>query len=202
MTIGEIASAQRVGAEVAMRTMGAAGGGFVSLAVLMSITGALNGCILTAARIPFAQARDGLFFAHFGSVHPRFQTPAPAILWGGLWTGILIVTGSYETLYSYTIVAAWVFYTMTVAAVFVLRRKLPDAVRPYRMWGYPWTALLFIAVSLWFIANAIATQRRPSLMASLIIGSGVAAYYVWRATMRSRKRSGRPVPETSPSAPE
>jgi APA family basic amino acid/polyamine antiporter len=189
LTIPEIAASHRVGADLAVRTMGAAGGSLVSLAVLVSITGALNGCVLTAARVPFAQARDGLFFARFGSVHPRFQTPASAIVWGGVWTAILVVTGSYETLYSYTIVAAWIFYTMTVAAVFVLRRKLPDAPRPYRMWGYPWTALLFIAVSAWFIANAVATQRRPALMALLIIASGVAAYYAWRAGHNRARRA-------------
>ena len=105
-----------------------------------------------------------------------------------MWTSLLVLTGSYETLYSYTIVAAWIFYTMAVAAVFVLRRRFPDAQRPYRMWGYPWTAALFIGVSAWFIANAVATQRRPSLMALLIIGSGVAAYYVWCAG--SHRRAG------------
>lgn len=82
MTVSQIASTERVGADLAMRTMGSIGGTFVSLTVLLSIVGAVNGCILTAARIPFAQARDRLFFASFGEVHPRFQTPARAILWG------------------------------------------------------------------------------------------------------------------------
>ena len=117
----EIASSGRVGADLATRTMGSMGGTFVALTVLLSIIGAVNGCVLAAARIPFAQARDGLFFARFGDVHPRFQTPGSAIVWGGVWTAILVLTGSYETLYSYSIVAAWIFYTMTVAAVFVLR---------------------------------------------------------------------------------
>ena len=180
MTIPEIASTERVGAELAMRTMGPIGGTFLSLTVLLSIVGALNGCVLTAARIPFAQARDGLFFARFGEVHPRFETPSSAIVWGGIWTAILILTGSYETLYSYSIVAAWIFYTLTVGAVFILRRKLPRAARPYRMWGYPVTPLLFVAVSLWFIANAFVTQPRPSAMACAIVATGALAYFVWR----------------------
>ena len=180
MTIPEIASSSRVGADVAIRTMGSAGGSFVSLAVLVSIAGAVNGCILTAARIPFAQARDALFFASFGEVHPRFRTPATAIVWGGIWTAGLVLTGSYETLYSYSIVAAWIFYTLTVTAVFVLRRKMPEAVRPYRMWGYPYTLWLFVAVSAGFIVNAFATQSRPSLMALVVIATGIGAYYVWR----------------------
>ena len=180
MTIPQIASTERVGAELARRTMGSMGGAFVSLAVLLSIVGAVNGCILTAARVPFAQARDRLFFASFGEVHPRFQTPARAILWGGIWTAVLVVTGSYETLYSYSIVAAWIFYTMSVGAVFVLRRKLPNAVRPYRMWGYPATLWLFVVVSVWFMVNAFVTQPGPSLMACAIIATGVLAYWIWR----------------------
>lgn len=180
MTVAEIASTERVGAELATRTMGSIGGTFVSLTVLLSIVGAVNGCILTAARLPFAQARDGLFFVRFGEIHPRFQTPATAIVWGGLWTTILVLSGSYETLYSYSIVAAWIFYTLSVAAVFVLRRKLPQAARPYKMWGYPYTLWLFVAASVWFVVDAFLGQPWPSLMAFVIVATGVLAYWIWR----------------------
>src|SRR5205807_1660883 len=95
------------------------------------------------ARIPFAQARDGLFFSRFGRIHPRFHTPGFAIVMQALWAGVLIVTGSYETLSTYTILSAWVFYTLSVVAVWVLRRKMPEAARPYRMWGYPATLWIF-----------------------------------------------------------
>ena len=176
LTIAQIAAADRVGADLATRTIGPIGGAFVAAAVLCSITGAVNGCVLTAARIPFAQARDGMFPALFGEVHPRFQTPARAILWSGVWTALLVLTGSYDTLYTYAILAAWIFYTMTVAAVRVLRRKMPDATRPYRMWGYPATLWIFIAVSIWFIANSLATQPLPSVMTFAIIATGVLAY--------------------------
>jgi APA family basic amino acid/polyamine antiporter len=184
MTIPEIAAAERVGADVATRTMGSIGGTFVSLAVLLSIIGAINGCILTGARIPFAQARDGLFFARFGEAHPRYQTPGFAIVCAGIWTAVLVVTGSYETLYSYSILAAWIFYTMSVAAVMVLRRKLPDAARPYRMWAYPWTLWLFVAVSVWFMADAVVTQPQPSAMALVIVVTGAMTYWMWRRLSR------------------
>jgi APA family basic amino acid/polyamine antiporter len=185
MTIPEIAAAERVGADVATRTMGSIGGTFVSLAVLLSIIGAINGCILTGARIPFAQARDGLFFARFGEAHPRYQTPGFAIVCAGIWTAVLVVTGSYETLYTYSILAAWIFYTMSVAAVMVLRRKLPDAARPYRMWAYPWTLWLFVAVSVWFMADAVVTQPQPSAMALVIVVTGALAYWMWRRLSRT-----------------
>jgi APA family basic amino acid/polyamine antiporter len=176
MTVAQIAATDRVGADLATLTMGRIGGAFVSLTVLLSIVGAVNGCILTGARIPFAQARDRLFFARFGEVHPRFQTPSFAILCNGIWTSILVLTGSYETLYSYSILAAWIFYTLCVGAVFVLRRKLPDVPRPYRMWGYPYTLWLFVAVSIWFMADALVTETRPSLMAFVIVATGALAY--------------------------
>ena len=187
MSIAQIAVTDRVGADLATRTMGPIGGTFVSSIVLLSIVGAVNGCILTGARIPFAQARDHLFFARFGEVHPRFQTPGFAIICSGIWIAILILTGSYETLYSYSILAAWIFYTLSVGAVFVLRRKLPDVDRPYRMWGYPYTLWLFVAVSVWFMADALVTETRPSLMAFVIVAAGVVAYRMWsRVTGRQQ----------------
>ncbi len=186
MTIPEIAASERVGADLATRTIGSAGGILVSITVLLSIIGAVNGCILTAARLPFAQAQDGLFFAQFGRIHPRFRTPSFAILCGGIWTAVLVLTGSYETLYSYAILAAWIFYTMGAVAVHVLRKKLPNQPRPYRMWMYPASLWLFVTVSVWFMVNAVITQPRPSLMALVIVATGAGAYRIWAKPARER----------------
>ena len=180
MTIPEIAATERVGAAVAERVMGASGAAALSMVVLLSIVGAINGCILTGARIPFAQARDGLFFASFGKIHPRFETPAFAIAMQALWTCLLIVTGSYASLSSYTIISAWIFYTLSVAAVWVLRRKKPDAPRPYRMLGYPVTLWLFLAVSVWFLVDALINQPQVSLIALALAAAGIPAYLLWR----------------------
>jgi APA family basic amino acid/polyamine antiporter len=180
MTIPEIAATERVGAAVAERVMGSSGAAMLSMVVLLSIVGAINGCILAGARIPFAQARDGLFFASFGEIHPRFETPAFAIAMQALWTCLLIVTGSYASLSSYTIISAWIFYTMSVAAVWVLRRKKPDAARPYRMWGYPVTLWLFLAVSAWFLVDALVNQTQVSLIALALAAAGIPAYFLWR----------------------
>ena len=145
-----------------------------------SIIGAINGCIMTAARIPFAQARDSLFFRRFGDIHPRFLTPSFSIVMQGIWAAVLVLSGSYETLFSYSMVAAWIFYMMSVAAVYVLRRKLPDLPRPCRMWGYPYTLVLFQLVSVWFVVNAFVTQPIPSLAALAIVATGIPMYLIWR----------------------
>ena len=180
MTIPQIAATARVGATLAEMHSGPIGATLVSVTVLISIVGAINGCILTAARIPFAQAQDGLFFRRFGRVHPRFETPAFAIVLQGLWTAVLVVSGSYENLFSYSMVAAWIFYMLSVAAVFILRRKQPDLARPYRMWGYPYTLGAFMLVSVWFVVNAFVTTPGPSFTALGIIATGIPMYLIWR----------------------
>lgn len=184
LTLAQIAASERVGADVAARVLGSAGATAMSVIVLLSIVGAINGCILTAARVPFAQARDGLFFSRFGHIHPRFKTPAFAIAVQAVWAGVLIVSGSYEMLSSYTIISAWLFYTFCAAAVWVLRRKMPHAPRPYKMWGYPLTMYLFLIVSIWFIVDAMVNQPVPSLMAFFIAAAGTPFYFFWRRSSR------------------
>ena len=180
MSIAEIAASPRVGADAAARTMGAAGADVLSAVVLLSIIGAVNGCILTAARVPFAQARDGLFFAVFGKAHPRFETPAFAIAALSVWAGVLVLSGSYGTLSSYTMLSAWMFYTLSVGAVWILRHKRPEAHRPYRMWGYPYTLWAFLIVSAWFMADAVVTQPQTSAIAIGVAAAGIPFYLIWR----------------------
>jgi basic amino acid/polyamine antiporter, APA family len=180
MTVPEIAATERVGAAAAGRALGPAGATLLSAVVLLSVIGAMNGSILTGARIPFAEARDGVFYSRFGSIHPRFKTPAFAIVAQGLWTEALILTGSYESLFAYSILSAWIFYTLSVVAVWVLRRKAPNAPRPYRMWGYPFTLWAFVIVSVWFMVDALANQFKTSLMALAITAAGIPFYLIWR----------------------
>jgi len=135
---------------------------------------------MTGPRLYFAPARDGLFFESFGRVHPRFQTPGISIAGQGIWAAILAASGSYEVLFSYATFTFWVFYGMTVAGVMVLRRKYPDLPRPYKMWGYPLTPIIFVAVAVWFVVNTLISKPGPSGMGLLMILSGIPAYYGWR----------------------
>jgi APA family basic amino acid/polyamine antiporter len=187
LTIPEIAATDRVGAAVMQRIVGSAGARLLSLLVLCSITGAINGNIMTGARIPFAQARDGVFFARFGRIHPRFKTPSFAIFVQGAWSLVLLLSGSFEALSSYTILSAWLFYVLTVGAVAVLRRKRPHAPRPYRMWGYPATLWIFLAASAWFIADSVIGQPGPSLAALIITAAGLPFYFIWKARSTASK---------------
>lgn len=180
LPVAVIAASDRTGAAVAERTLGPAGGAIFSLTILLSIAGAINGFIMTAPRLLFAMAQDGLMFRKLAEIHPRYQTLSFGIVAQAVWTAVLILTGSFETLVSYAMIAAWFFYGLTVAGVAILRRKYPNRVRPYRMWGYPVTPALFVLVALWFVGNTWITQPGPSTVAFLIVASGVPVYFIWR----------------------
>jgi basic amino acid/polyamine antiporter, APA family len=179
LSIPEIAASPHVGATVAERVLGSRGGALVSLIILTSIIGTLNGCFLTSPRIYFAQARDGLFFRRFADIHPRYQTPGFAILAQGIWAVVLLVSGSYETLLDYALFALWLSYGLMVAGVMILRRTQPNLPRPYRMWGYPVTPVLFLAITGWFLVNMLRTRPIPSLAGLLLIATGIPVYFVW-----------------------
>ena len=180
LSVPAIQAADRVAATAAETTLGPIGGTLVALTILISIIGAANGATLTYARIYFAQAHDGLFFQAVGNIHPRFETPYVAIAIQGVWVSILALSGSYEILFSYVIFAAWIFYGMAVLGVLVLRRKAPDVPRPYKMWGYPITPLLFAGISFWFVVNTIVSKPGPSVIGLAIVAAGIPVYYIWR----------------------
>jgi APA family basic amino acid/polyamine antiporter len=179
LSIPEIAFSDHVGANAAERVLGRSGGKLVALAILMSIIGTLNGCFLTIPRIYFAQARDGLFFRRFAEVHPVHKTPSFAILAQAPWAAVLLLSGSYESLLDFSMYANWLSYAATVAAVIVLRIRQPDLPRPYRMWGYPVTPVLFIVVTFWFLANMTLKRPVPSFAALLLIITGIPVFLLW-----------------------
>jgi basic amino acid/polyamine antiporter, APA family len=185
LSVPEIAASEHVGASVAERVLGHAGGGLVSLIILMSIIGTLNGCFLTSPRIYFAQARDGLFFRKFAEVHPKHQTPGFAIVAQAVWAAVLLVSGSYESLVDYAMFAIWLSYGFMVAGIIVLRIKRPDLDRPYRMWGYPVTPVVFLLITAWFLGNMIVSRPVPSLAGLALILTGVPIYLFWERRQRA-----------------
>jgi APA family basic amino acid/polyamine antiporter len=180
LTPAAIAGAERVGSDVAQRAMGAAGATFLSITVLISMLGASNGTVMTAPRLYFAQALDGLFFRRFATVHPKYQTPSVSVVAQGIWGALLAASGSYELIINYAIFCAWAFYAMVVIGLMILRRSQPDVKRPYRLWGYPVTPLLFVGVAVLVLVNSIITTPLPSLSGLGIILAGIPVYFYWR----------------------
>lgn len=196
---GEKGSPRVVAAIFCQKLLGAPGLVAISLIVMCSTLISLNGNSMTGPRAYFAMARDGLFPQWLSAVHPRFQTPANAIIAQNAWAILLTIAGTawilsqsgdtsspppkplYDTLYSYVIFGGTVFYTLAIASVFVLRKTRPDADRPYRAWGYPITPLLYVLASAFLMYNMLAREenRMESLTGLGIILLGVPVYLIY-----------------------
>lgn len=177
---GEVAASNRVAADMMRRALGDWGRHAVSIAAMVSIFAALNGSILSGARVPYALARDGLFFGPLGRVHPTYCTPAVSILALSGWSALLVLSGRFKELYTYAIFANWLFYGMTAASVFVLRRKRPDLPRPYRTLGYPVLPVLFVLAAGAIVLSTLRESPRESLMGLGLILAGLPFYFHWK----------------------
>jgi APA family basic amino acid/polyamine antiporter len=174
-----------VASDAARVVLGGLGAGLVGIAIIVSTAGANNGIILTSARIPYAVSRDGLFFEWMGRVNPRFRTPNASLITQGVISAVLALSGTYDQLFTYMVFASWVFYAMSCAAVIRLRAKAPEMPRPYRVWGYPVTPVVFIIFAAWLVASTIAESPLESLVGAGIITAGVPVYLYWRGRARS-----------------
>ncbi|MFQ3590924.1 MAG: amino acid permease [Chloracidobacterium sp.] len=168
-----------VATKAVQTVLGDGGARLVSVAFVLSSLGALNGSILTNARVPYAMARDGLFFAGFGRLN-RAATPARAMLAQAAWACLLAVSGTFDQLTDYVVFASWVFYGLATAGVFVLRRTQPHAERPYRTLGYPVVPLVFLAVAGWLVVNTLLTNPVSSGIGLGIIALGLPLYWLNR----------------------
>jgi APA family basic amino acid/polyamine antiporter len=175
-----VAGSDRVAAEMMRRVWGAGGANAVSIAAMISIFAALNGSILTGSRVPYAMARDGLFFKSIGEVHPKYFTPANSIIALSAWSMILILSGGYDQLFTYVIFASWILYGMATASVIVLRFKRPDMPRPYRAVGYPVIPIIFVLVAIALILSTLQKSPRESLLGLGIMATGIPFYMHWR----------------------
>lgn len=166
---------------VAERLLGAAAGHLVALFTIVSLSASISAMTIAGPRVYFAMARDGLFPAPAGRVHPRFRTPAAAIVAQGIWSGILVLCGSISQLVSYTGFAVVLFAGVGVASLFVLRGRDRGrdrtAGRPFRAWGYPWAPAVFVLASLAMVVNEIVRNGRPALAGLAIIAAGLPVYY-------------------------
>ena len=176
----EVGASERVAADAMRRVLGPPGGAVVSVAAMISIFAALNGSILSGSRVPYAMARDGYFFHKFSHVHPEFRTPAAAIVLLGVWSSLVLLSGNYEQLYTLVIFPSWILYGMTAASVIVLRRKMPNLKRPYRVLGYPVVPVLFVFVAIALLYSTLKASPRESGIGLVLIAVGLPFYFHWK----------------------
>ncbi len=180
LTPAEVGAHKLVAAEMMQRIQGPVGAGLVSIAAMISIFAALNGSILTGARVPYAAARDGLFFKAAARVHPVFRTPGVSILMMSGWAAILVLSGKYDDLFNFVIFGSWILYAMAAASVFVLRRKRPDLIRPYRTLGYPVVPVLFLIGAAALELSTLRDRPIQSVAGILLILLGLPFYFYWK----------------------
>lgn len=176
----EVAASDRVAGAAMSKVFGASGAAAVSVAAMISMFAAINGSILSGSRVPYAMARDRLFFRSLGTVHANYHTPAASILALSAWAAVLVLSGRYEQLFTYVIFASWILYALSAASVIVLRIKRPDMVRPYRTVGYPVVPILFILVAVTLLANTFIESPRESIMGLGLILLGIPFYLYWK----------------------
>ena len=186
LPVAELATVDvRVVDAAAERLFGAAVAAPLAAASVVMIAASVSAMVLAGPRVYYAMAQDGQFFARLGRVHPRFRTPAAAIVAQSAWAGVLVLTGTFEQLVAYTGFAVVLFAGVAVTAVFVLRRRAPHAPRPFRAWGYPAAPFVFAAASALMVGNAIWRDPGPSAAGLLIMAAGVPVHLFFR------RRAGR-----------
>src|SRR5258708_40376271 len=181
---GSVETGFSVATEVAQKFLGPLAITFIAAALLSSTFGTLHTSILTGARVPYAMARDGLFPRSLSHVSPRTHVPTGALIVQAIWACILVLifSSSFDSLTDYAIFGLWIFYGLVTAAVFILRRKLPDLERPYRTWGYPVVPIFFLlatalilGMTLWGVRDDFANGVGLMLRGNLLTGFGLLA---------------------------
>ena len=184
--IASVPLASSVATEVVRRFVGSAAVGLVAVALLASSIGALHASVLANSRVPFAMAEDGLFFRRLADITPKSRVPRNALIAQGIWASALALSGSYDLLTDYVIFASWILYALAIASVFVFRRRLPDAPRPYRTWGYPVVPALFLVVTAWLLFNTLWTGPLQAFAGLGLMAAGVPFYFYWSRNARTR----------------
>jgi APA family basic amino acid/polyamine antiporter len=180
LPIEAVAAAQNVASETVRAFAGPRAAAWISAAMVVSALTTLNSSILTGARVPYAMARDGVFFRVADGIHPQFRTPSGAIVFQGTLACIMVLTGQFEDLFSLFIFAQWIFYALSVASVYGSRRKEPDLLRPYRTWGYPLVPGVFVAGALALTINLWLQRPGRSTIGLLLILAGLPFYRYWQ----------------------
>ncbi len=175
-----IAQSPHIASDVVQLFAGTRGAAWLTVAMAVSALGALHVVVLTGARIPYAMARDDLFFQFANRIHPSFRTPSGSLIFLGSIAALLALSGTYEELYSLFVFAVWIFFALTAIALLRLRKIDPNLFRPYRAWGYPLTPLIFLIAAIALTANLWMVRPIRSSLGLLVILAGVPFFHRWR----------------------
>ena len=178
LPVERVAQSTRVAAEMADAIFGPTGGRVVSIIVMLSALGAMNGVILAGPRVYQAMATDGLLFKWAAGLHPRYATPYRAIALQAAWAAVLIGTGSYRVIFTRVVYTEWVFFALLALALFILRRR-PDYAPAYRAWGFPVLPAIFIVSSLAIVLNQMVREPTEALFGMAIVLAGLPVYFLW-----------------------
>jgi basic amino acid/polyamine antiporter, APA family len=179
LEIANIPQISSVATEVSKRFLGPTAVAFTAIAMVVSSFGSLHSSVLSNSRIPFAMAREGLFFKALARLSARSNVPVRALLAQASWASLLAISGTYDTLTDSVIFASWVFYGLVAGALFVFRRTLPDAPRAYRTPGYPFVPIVFMLATLALIINTFIATPRQALYAAATLIAGLPFYWYW-----------------------
>jgi APA family basic amino acid/polyamine antiporter len=185
----QMAQSKLVASDAASKILGGVGGAFVAFAVMSSTFGTSNGTQMASARVYYAMSKEGLFFRSIGKVHPTHHTPGNSLILQGVWSSLLVLSGTFDQLTDMLIFVTWIFYALGAYGVFILRKKMPDAHRPYKTWGYPVVPALFVFFAsvfvVWTLYADIAAYYRGesplinSVMGLLLVAIGIPGYLYW-----------------------
>lgn len=189
LPIDEIVDSQKSQNTIAAITvirhfLGSGGALFISILILLTTFGCTNTTLLGPPRLYYAMAKEGMFFKSASYIHPKYNTPSNAIVIQAVWSSILVFSGSFDQLTDMLIFAAFIFYGATTLGVFILRKKMPDAHRPYKAWGYPVVPAIFILFCLALIAITLIGKPREALIGLALMGSGLPFYFYWNKASR------------------
>ena len=182
LTPAEVAAvpvSSAVATEVATRMLGPGAATVMAGAMAVSIFGALQIASLVCARIPYAMARDGIFFSGLAHLSPRTRVPVRALLAQGVWAVVLVLSGSFDTLTDYAIFSVLIFVALVTTSVYVFRRRMPDTERAYRTWGYPVVPALFLLAAGWLVINTLLTTPGRALSGLGLMALGLPFYWYW-----------------------
>ncbi len=189
------ASSDAIAAASMKAVVGPWAGKLIALTILVSTFSAANSVVLSSPRVFYAMAQDKLFFQKLGEVHPRFRTPAAAVVSLGVWSAVLACAGKFAELIGGVIFIGWIFYGLGAASIFPLRRQSAGKALPYRVPGYPWTPIVFVVAATALVGNAVYLALRDPrefihlAIAIVLFALGVPAYFLWRRTAREKSVS-------------